>query len=108
VVDARAPVLLTAAVHRAHRGYRFDYTVTEDALVRFKIQRRVRRHGHVRWARVATLSQSSLAGRNAKRWPAKVHGRRIARGRYRAILTAFDAAGNRSAAKRLRFAKRMR
>jgi hypothetical protein len=106
--DTTPPAFLAAAVHRTKRGFRFDYTLSEDALVKFKIERLRRRHGHRRWVRVVTLAQRGLAGGNAEPWSARVRGHGVPRGRYRVSLTATDAAGNRSARKRLGFRVRRR
>ncbi len=68
--------------------------LSEAATVRIRIDRA--KNGHYR--NVRTLKRAGKAGRNVRSL-----GRRLAAGRYRVTVVAVDAAGNRSAAKRVRF-----
>jgi hypothetical protein len=75
-------------------GGRIKYRLSEDATVRFRIEKR--KNG--RFAKVRTLSRQGSDGTNALRLP-----RSLADGRYRVVAVATDAAGQKSAAKRARF-----
>jgi hypothetical protein len=84
----------------ARRGTRFRYTLTEAARVTLKIRRARRGAGY---RTVARLTRTGASGANRIRFTGRVGGRVLRPGRYRAVLTATDAAGNRSAPRRLRF-----
>jgi hypothetical protein len=100
----------------AKRGTTFLYELSEAANVRFAIKRRLpgRRvagkcvkptrsnQGRPRCARiraVGAFTVASAAGANSKAFSGKLGRRRLKVGRYRAKLTAVDAAGNKSAPK---------
>ena len=51
----------------------------------------------MRFLRVGALSQDGTAGANARSFSGRRRGRALGAGGYRALLTATDAAGNRSA-----------
>jgi hypothetical protein len=53
--------------------------------------------------RVTTLGAAGKAGKNRMRFSGRVRGRALARGRYRAVVQAIDAAGNRAAPRRVSF-----
>jgi PKD domain len=95
--DETPPVISSASL----RGTRVRFRLSEAATVRFSVRRRSggRRLGS--FARRAAAGQSSVrfAGR------LRLRGRTVslAPGRYRLALVATDAAGNRSAARRLAF-----
>jgi hypothetical protein len=91
----------TPASARAPRGTRLRYTVSEPARVTVAIQRKVRRRGHVRHRTVGTLRRGAKVGANSIRLTGRIGKRVLRPGRYRAVLRATDAAGNRSAAKRI-------
>jgi hypothetical protein len=93
--DTLAPVLGT--LRRAKGRIRFG--LSEAASVRIQIQRAVIVRGHKRWRTTSTLVRRGVKGKNAVRIP-KVAAKR---GAYRAVARATDAAGNRSAVRRLAF-----
>jgi len=105
---------------KVRRGTKFRYTLSEPAGVKFTIARRVtgrrvrgkcrrttrrnaQRRKCIRYVRVGAFNQSGVAGANRKRFSGKVRRRKLEAGGYRAELVATDAAGGRSAAKRLAF-----
>ena len=118
-VNSRGPAepLVSA---QAKRGTSFRYQLSEDARVLFTIEkatagrrvrgRCVRPTRSNRSARKCTryvvrgrFAQQGAAGRNTKSWSGKLGRRALGVGKYRAVLTATDGAGNRSPAKRLSF-----
>ena len=98
VADAVAPVVsnLRLKLKRSgkRRGARVRFALSEASRVTIKVQRK--RGGTFRT--VATLRRSLQAGTRSVKLR-KATGKR----RLRVVVTAVDAAGNRSAAKRLRF-----
>ena len=86
VADKTAPLVTGLKL----RQKRFRFRLSEPATVRIRIK-----HGR---RIVANVVRKSPFGANRLRVP-----RRLRAGRYSAIVTATDAAGNRSVAKRLRF-----
>jgi uncharacterized repeat protein (TIGR01451 family) len=105
---------------RAKKGTTFRYTLSEAARVRFVIhrQRPGRKRGKVcqkptksnrrgkrctRYVKRGAFAQQSTAGANTRKWSGKLGKKPLQRGRYRATLTARDAAGNVSRPKRIRF-----
>ena len=123
--DTTAPRLtglsLAPRAFSRKRGTRIRYTVSEPATVAFAVQRKAkgrragrrcaapsrRNRGARRCTRYVTkgvaLTRRSAAGRSAVRWTGRVQGARLARGRYRLVAVAADAAGNRSTAARKTF-----
>jgi hypothetical protein len=118
------PAGRAAASQRRRRPKRttLRYSLSEDATVRFTLQRKTRgrrvagrcrkatrrnrtRPRCVRWVKVGrTFTQQGKAGANRKRLGARTVGRRrLAPGRYRVLARATDAAGNRSSQKSARF-----
>jgi hypothetical protein len=114
---ARARTPLAA---RVPRGTRFRYTLSEDARVITKIQRALpgRRAGgrcvrptpRLRLARrcsryrtLGTLKRSATKGANSIRFTGRIGSRTLRPGRYRALITATDTAGNRSTPRTARF-----
>jgi hypothetical protein len=95
-VDARA-----AAAGRVPRGTRVRFRLSEPASVRFTIRRRSGGRP------IGSFVRSGGAGPNSVRFSGRlrVRGRTLslAPGRYRLTLVATDAAGNRSAARRVSF-----
>jgi uncharacterized repeat protein (TIGR01451 family) len=119
VDKAGAPETLVGA-RKVKKGTTFRYTLSEDARVVFTIARRQpgRRHGKAcqkprksnrhgkrctRYVRRGAFAQDSAAGPNKRAWSGKLGKKPLKPGRYRATLTARDAAGNTSKPKRLRF-----
>ena len=114
---ARAGTPLAA---RLTRGTRFRYTLDEPARVRLTIQRvlpgrraggkcvrpspRLRRAKRCsRHRTIGALSRSARSGANSTRFSGRLGKRALRPGGYRAVITATDAAGNRSAARTARF-----
>ena len=112
-VVARAGTPLAA---RAPRGTRFRYNLSEPAGVKLGIQRRLagRRQGGrcvrpsprllrakrcVRYRSVGTLKRSGASGANRIRFTGRIGSRALRPGRYRALITATDTAGNSSTSK---------
>jgi hypothetical protein len=57
----------------------------------------------IRYVRPGRFAAQSSAGPNRKKFSGKIGRRSLRPGNYRATLVATDAAGNRSAPKRLKF-----
>ena len=97
------------AVSRAARGTTFRYALSEAARVTFAIERKRPgrcRRGKRRCARfkpVAAFGAEGVAGPNAQRFSGRIGRRTLGPGAYRALVTATDATGNRSAAATVRF-----
>ena len=85
-------------VHRT----RFRYTLSEAAQVRLRIQRALP-GSHRRYRTVRTLKRTGAKGPNRIRFARRIGGRSLRPGRYRAVIAATDAAGNRSTLRRTRF-----
>ena len=109
-----------AIVANVHLGTRFRYTLSEPARVRVTIQRALvgRRAGSKcvrltsqlrrakpceRYHTVGTLTNSAKKGGNSTRFSGRLGGRALRPGRYRAVIRATDAAGNRSTPRVTRF-----
>ena len=90
---ARASTPLAA---RAPGGTRLRYILSERARVTVAIKRAVRRGGHVRLRTVASLTRDGAQGANTIRFSGRIGRRALRPGRYRAVIRATDAAGNRS------------
>jgi hypothetical protein len=114
---ARARTAISASVVR---GTRFRYTVSEPARVTITIRRTLagRRTGGrcvrptarlrdaprcARYRTIATLSRTANSGPNSHGFTGRIGSRALRPGRYRAVLRATDAAGNRSAPRAARF-----
>jgi hypothetical protein len=109
--DTKAPVISsvrftskTFAVSRARtaiaartRGTKLRFKLTEAAKVTVTIQK----HGSRRAA--GKLTRKSVAGSNTVKFSGRIGKRALRPGRYRVVMTATDAAGNRSAAVRASF-----
>lgn len=87
------------AARVAHRTH-FHYTLSEAARVTVRIQRA--RPGR-RYAGVGTLRRSGAKGANSIRFTGRLGRRALKPGRYRAVISATDAAGNRSSLSRTAF-----
>ena len=109
-VDRTAPEIVSAHVTKKRvktrgrgRGTRFVVRTSEAARleIRFQRARSARRTRFVNWGR--PLSTDALHRTARVKFSGKLHGRRLRIGRWRALIVAIDAAGNRSAASRVRF-----
>jgi hypothetical protein len=85
------------AVSALARGTRLRYTLSEPA----KVTVSVRRVGSARVA--GKLLRSGRAGANTLKFSGRIGARALKPGRYRAVITARDAAGNRSVARHVTF-----
>jgi peptidoglycan/xylan/chitin deacetylase (PgdA/CDA1 family) len=108
----------TPVIARRRKGTAFLYTVSEPGRVRFKIQRRSRtrrsscrrRHARtvsrrrcVRYRSVGAIVRSVTTLSNRTRFSGRIGRKALRAGRYRAVLTETDAAGNRSRPRRVGF-----
>ncbi|HEX7060247.1 MAG TPA: choice-of-anchor Q domain-containing protein [Solirubrobacterales bacterium] len=110
----------TAVASRAREGTTFRFRLSEAARVVFAIQRARpgrRAKGHcvkpehsnrhkpkcTRFVGTDRFAVTAGAGDNAKKFSGRIGRHALKPGRYRATLTATDAAGNESAPKRLNF-----
>jgi hypothetical protein len=96
---ARASTRLAA---RASGGTRLRYILSERARVTVAIRRAVRRGCHVRLRTVGSLTRDGAQGANTIRFSGRIGRRALRPGRYRAVMRAIDAAGNRSQARTVR------
>jgi hypothetical protein len=92
----------TPRAARVARGTRLRYTLSENARVALKIQRRLAGRS-ARYRTVGTLTRNGLIGVNRIRFTGRIGRRALRPGRYRAVITATDAAANRSAPKAASF-----
>jgi hypothetical protein len=109
-----------AIAAKVHLGTRFRYTLSETARVRVTIQRALvgRRAGGKcvrptsqlrrakpckRYHAVGTRTNSAKKGANSRRFSGRLGGHALRPGRYRAVIRATDAAGNRSTPRATRF-----
>jgi hypothetical protein len=103
-VDRQAPLVSgfratpSVFVHRT----RFRYTLSEAAQVRLRIQRALAGH-HGRYRTVRTLARTGIKGLNRIKFARRIGKRSLRPGRYRAVIAATDAAGNRSTLRRTSF-----
>ena len=84
------------AVAAGARGTRFRYTLSENAKVTLRIKRRNGRSA-------GKLVRTAKKGANRLKFSGRIGRRALKRGRYSAVITAIDAAGNRSAPRRVKF-----
>jgi hypothetical protein len=89
----------TPRAARAKRGTTLRYTLSENARVVLKIKRKA----GTRYRTVGTLRRSGIKGINRIRFTGRIGRRALRAGRYRAVIRATDAAGNRSAPSLTRF-----
>jgi hypothetical protein len=85
-------------VHRT----RFRYTLSEAAQVKLTIQRRLPRR-HASYRTIGRIKRTGAKGPNRIRFAGRIGKRSLRPGRYRAVIAATDAAGNRSTLRRTRF-----
>lgn len=95
VAGARTAVAAKAKARK--RGTTVRYTLSEQAKVTLTITSAGRKKA------VATLRRQGKRGANRVAFSGRVGNKPLAAGRYTLTLTATDAAGNRAAAKTLRF-----
>jgi hypothetical protein len=82
------------------RGTVINYTLSEDATVRFAIRRvRSRRRSRL----VGTLTRAGIAGDNSLPFSGRIGRRPLPVGAYRLVARATDAEGNRSRSRRVSF-----
>jgi hypothetical protein len=79
-------------------GSTVTWRLNRAATVRLKVQRRVRGH----WKVMGTVSRKARQGQTTLRFAGRVHGRLLANGRYRMVVTA-TAAGRTTTARTLPF-----
>ena len=120
VFSVAVPRRKASSSARVPRSTKFRYRLSEAARVSFRIERKTKgrrvagrcrkataknraRKACVRFVRVGSLAQRGKAGLNTKRFAGKVGARRLKPGRYRAVVTARDAAGNRSKPRKVAF-----
>jgi hypothetical protein len=101
--DRTRPVLRRVSVRpfafRARRGSRLRFTLSERARVVVRIERRrpARRRGRFRFVRLrGGYAITRRAGPAVARLRGRLRRRLLRPGRYRVVLVAVDAAGNRS------------
>jgi hypothetical protein len=92
----------TPLAARVARGTWLRYRLSENARVVLKIQRALAGR-HTRYRGVGTLRRSGVSGLNRTRFTGRIGRRALQPGRYRVVITATDAAGNRSARKTTSF-----
>ena len=87
--DDAGPRVSRVSVRRRRIRYRLD----EDAEVTFRLQRK--RPGSARYRRMrGTFTDAGTAGRNSRKLPRRLRGRRIGPGSYRLVVLAVDEFGN--------------
>jgi hypothetical protein len=109
-----------SATRKVKRGTQFDYTLSENARVIFKIERALpgrrvggrcrkarrsnrRKRRCTRWVLFGSFAQQGFVGGNVKTWSGKIGKRKVRPGRHRVTFLATDGAGNASGPKSLRF-----
>jgi hypothetical protein len=120
--DKTAPSILgdPSAKRSGKRGTIFTYVLSEAATVTFTIQRRTsgrkvkgrcvkrtkrnaKKRSCARYRKVGTFTHKGAQGENKKTFSGRIGKRALRAGRYRATLTAVDAAGNVSKSKSVAF-----
>jgi hypothetical protein len=86
----------TPVAARASGGTRLRYALSEGARVTIAIRRAVRRGGHAHLRTIGSLRRTGSQGANTIRFSGRIGRRALRPGRYRAVMRAIDAAGNRS------------
>jgi len=85
---------------RSPVGTKFRFTVSEPARVRFAFTQRVRRHKRRRVVTRGALSFNAAAGAHSVTFQGRLsRHKRIKPGRYTLVITATNAAGQRSTAR---------
>lgn len=94
-----APKVRGAKPGKVKLGTSFRFTVSEDATVRFKFERKQGK----RFKKLGSRSKKAKKGAGKLKWNGKLHGKPLRPGRYRATVVATDAEGARSAPKKVGF-----
>jgi hypothetical protein len=89
------------------RSSRVSYRISEKASVAVKIQRRLAGR-RARFRTLGTVKRSAAQGANRLRLSRRIRSKARRPGRYRAVIVAVDAAGNRSARRAAAFRVRAR
>lgn len=76
------------------KGASFRYHVNQKATVLITIQRRTKSGRYLKVGQLVV--NNAAAGSGTLKWKARVHGRMLARGRYRAVIAASNANGRSS------------
>jgi acid phosphatase type 7 len=99
--DREPPVISNLRMTRKRfaRRTKFRYSLSEPAVVRVTIRRRVR--GRYRVA--GQFSQAGVEGHNGRKFRGRLANKRLGAGSFRAGFVAVDGSGNRSAPARLDF-----
>ena len=120
LTNTRFRVDRTGTAAAAKRGTTFRYLLSEAAIVRFTIERRLKwrlvdgrcrrptrqnrdARACTQYRRVGSFRRSATAGANKTKFRGTVDRRWVRPGPYRATLRATDRAGNRSQRKPVRF-----
>jgi hypothetical protein len=90
---------------KVKRGTKFTYSLSEPATVKITIDRkkRAKKGKKAKFAKVMTLSGQKSQGRQSTPFSGRVKGRPLKPGKYRARITATDAAGQTSEPRQLAF-----
>jgi uncharacterized membrane protein len=117
---AQGRTALTARRKPVPRGTTFRFTLSEPATVKIALRRKLagRRKGTkclqptrarrrakrcTRLVTMGTLTRGAALGANSVRFTGRIGRRKLSPGKYAAVLTASDTAGNRSKARTLAF-----
>jgi hypothetical protein len=105
--DTTPPTVTAASrskprIRAGTRSVSFRFTLSEPAQVKLTIQRRLPGRS-ARYRTLGKLTRSGAKGANRIRFSGRIGKRSLRPGRYRALISATDAAGNRSTPKRTRF-----
>jgi hypothetical protein len=109
ISDFRATPSVFAVAHattpvaaKLPRRTRFRYTLSEAAGVKLTIKRQLAGRP-ARYRTIGALKRTGIKGPNRIRFSGRIGKRSLRPGRYRAVIAATDAAGNRSTLRRTRF-----
>jgi hypothetical protein len=101
--DTLAPVISGFRARRA----RVSYRISEKAGVTVRVQRRLSGR-RARFRTLGSVKRSAVKGANRLRLSRRIRAKLARPGRYRAVIVAVDAAGNRSARRAAGFRVRAR
>jgi len=93
----------TPSAARTRRGTTLRFGLSEAARVALRIQRKRAVRSSKRFRTIGTLYRGGRTGANRIRFTGRIGKRALRAGAYRVLVTATDAAGNRSAARIVRF-----